>query len=98
LAPGALRGSLKVCLETPILPLTLQGEQGRLRGGLGGMLHGYAEGTAMWRSGEACGPFQRVLGLEFAMPGEGSGDAHGGDPDPDAAPLTGQFLVIFYII
>jgi len=109
---NALRGSLKVRLETPILPLTLKGEQGSFRGNpregfqlggittslvpesldlarvaqpalpalsatgdrfqrwraeLGGNLRCYAEGTAMWRSDEPRGPFQRVLGLEFAL-------------------------------
>jgi hypothetical protein len=116
---NALRVSLKARLETPVLPLTLKGEQGsfrgnpqeafhlggvttslvpasldlarveqpalpaytatgdrflRWRGELGGAARFYAEGTALWRSGQDRGPFQRVLGLEFApdLLGQGS--------------------------
>jgi hypothetical protein len=116
------RLSLALRFETPILPLTLRAEQGRLsgaaqerfhlggtasslvpasldldrieqpalpsfsaagnrfqswRGELGGVLHAYLEGTALWDDGLPRGRFQRVAGLEFTLENGGSGAAEG---------------------
>ncbi len=67
-------------VEQPALPAhSATGDRFlRWRGQLGGAARFYAEGTALWRSGQERGPFQRVLGLEFApdlLAGQGSEQA-----------------------
>ena len=57
----------------PALPaLSASGDRFlRWRGELGGHALAYVEGTALWNAGQGRGPFQRVLGLEYALDGAG---------------------------
>jgi hypothetical protein len=56
-------------IEQPALPArSAVGDRfQRWRGELGGAVRLYEEGTAVWNAGQGRGPFQRVLGLEFAL-------------------------------
>ena len=67
-------------VEQPALPArTAVGDRFlRWRGELGGRVHLYGEGAALWTAGGDRGPFQRVVGLEATL-------AAGTGPDGDAA-------------